>query len=52
MAPLKGIPAGWLHPAGLQGLVGSSVCGVQVIFAVGWVQGMACCQMKAGVWVQ
>lgn len=33
----------------LSGLVGASVCGVKVIFAAGWIQGMACSQMKAGI---
>lgn len=36
----------------LAGLVAASVCGVKVIFAVGWIQGMACCQMEAGIWAQ
>jgi len=58
MVPLRGVPADWLHAEALRGLgslaglVGASVCGVRVVFAVGWLQGMACCRMEAGVRVQ
>lgn len=51
------LQAGWTqrHCGGLEclaGLVGASVFDVKVISAVGWIQGLLCCQGKAGIQAQ